>query len=553
MRRHYAEILEQLKTYFPVPVSNPVMDGYFVHTVSRFLDKIDTTKSSAPVLGGTQAKPFVRAERPRFPERMDTVEALTEVLVDYCQGMPIWSHPNAQVNVVPPPTITSITAFIGAAIYNPNIIWDEYSARFADAEIEAIGMLADLVGYDPKRAGGVFTFGGTGTNLYGCKLAIEKVSGGQAMAKGLREDVKLVTSEAAHYSKLNVAGWLGMGTDNLVAIPVTHNNEMSLSDLESYLREALSRGDKVAAIVATMGTTDAFGIDDIGAIVDLRDRLVTEYRLPYIPHVHADAVIGWVWSVFRDYDFKDNPLGFHARTLRSLRDSLARIGNLDRADSIGVDLHKTGYAPYISSAIIVRDRADLALLSRESEEMPYLYQFGHYQPGIFTLECSRSGASALAALSNMRLLGKEGYRVIIGHVVQMAEMLREQLEKHPAIKVVNDYNYGPVTLFRAYPDNVDAEAIYAREREDPEYREALEKNNAYNRLLFDKIHERAMRGEGVLLSWTNSYQSASYAGGGPIAALKSFIMSPWTDIDAVTRVVNQVLKVREELSQLVRN
>lgn len=549
MRRHYAEILEQLKTYFPVPISNPIMDGYFVHTVSRFLDKIDTTKSSAPVLGGTQVTPFVRAERPRFPERMDTVEALTEVLVDYCQGMPIWSHPNAQVNVVPPPTITSITAFIGAAIYNPNIIWDEYSARFADAEIEAIGMLADLVGYDPKRAGGVFTFGGTGTNLYGCKLAIEKVSGGQAMTKGLREDVKLVTSEAAHYSKLNVAGWLGMGTDNLIAIPVTHNNEMSLSDLESYLREAFSKGDKVAAIVATMGTTDAFGIDDIGAIVDLRDRLVNEYRLPYIPHVHADAVIGWVWSVFRDYDFRDNPLGFHARTLRSLRDSLARIGNLDRADSIGVDLHKTGYAPYISSAIIVRDRADLALLSRESEEMPYLYQFGHYQPGIFTLECSRSGASALAALSNMRLLGKEGYRVIIGHVVQMAEMLRERLEKHPAIKVVNDYNYGPVTLFRAYPGDVDAEAIYVRERDDPEFRKELDKNNAYNRLLFDQIHDRAMRGEGVLLSWTNSYQSASYAGGGPIAALKSFIMSPWTDIDAVTRVVNQVIEVRRELGR----
>jgi L-2,4-diaminobutyrate decarboxylase len=259
-------------------------------------------------------------------------------------------------------------------------------------------------------------------------------------------------------------------------------------------------------------------------------------------------VIGWVWSVFRDYDFRYNPLGFHARTLRSIRDSLTRIGGLDRADSVGVDLHKTGYAPYISSAIIVKYRKDLTLLSRVVEEMSYLYQFGHYQPGIFTLECSRSGASALAALSNLQLLGKEGYRVIIGHVVQMAEMLRESLEKHPAVKVVNDYNYGPVTLFRAYPGPVDAERIYHRERADPSYRNELEANNAYNRRLFDLIHAEAMRGEGVLLSWTNNYQSAAFAEGLPIAALKSFIMSPWTDTDSVVKVVMQVLRARDALA-----
>ena len=39
-RQHYTEILEYLKTCFPYPVSNPVMDGNFVHTLSRFLDRL---------------------------------------------------------------------------------------------------------------------------------------------------------------------------------------------------------------------------------------------------------------------------------------------------------------------------------------------------------------------------------------------------------------------------------------------------------------------------------------------------------------------------------
>ncbi|MEI6336808.1 MAG: pyridoxal-dependent decarboxylase [Methylococcaceae bacterium] len=547
--RHYADVLEHLKTYFPSPVSDPIMDGYFVHSVSRFLDQVDSLKSAKPLLGnGVKDNHYDTSQQAVFPELISSVEAMTELLADYCQGMTIWSHPNAQINVIPPPTISSITAFMAAAIYNPNIITDEYAARFSAAEIQSIAMLSDLVGYDPLQSGGVFTFGGTGTILYGCKLGIEKILGGRGMQEGIREDFKIFSSDVSHYSRLNVAAWLGLGTKNLIAIPSTSNNEMSLSALEESLRASFGRGEKVAAIIATLGTTDAFGIDDLAAIVHLRNDLVDEYGLDYVPHIHADAVIGWAWSVFRDYDFDDNPLGFHARTLRSLTDSLERIESLQLADSIGIDLHKTGYAPYISSVILVKDRHSLALLSREPEQMPYLYQVGHHHPGIYTLECSRSGAGALAALASMTLLGKQGYRVLIGHNVEMAEMLRERLERHGCIQVLNDCNYGPVTLFRVYPPGVDAEKALHRELNDPDYHSQLLANNAYNRQVFDLIYERVMQGEGVLLSWTLAYRYANYPDAPAVAALKSFIMSPWTDLKAIDSVVNQVMEVREQIA-----
>ncbi|HEY9597456.1 MAG TPA: pyridoxal-dependent decarboxylase [Cyanophyceae cyanobacterium] len=546
-RQHYGEILEHLKTYFPVPVSNPIMDGYFIHTISNFLDRVDNLKSAAPLLGAGQKRHYELSFDEHFPEGMSSVENVTELLVDYCQGMTIWAHPNAQVNVVPPPTIPSITAAIAGAIYNPNIIWDEYSARFAEAEIEVVALLSNLINYNPQQSGGFFTFGGTGTLLYGCKVAIEKMFGGRTMREGIREDVKIVASESSHYSRLNIAGWLGLGTKNLVSIPTTGNNEMSLTALEAYLRHAFEIGEKVAIIIATAGTTDAFGIDDVAAIVRLRNQLAAEYQLDYLPHVHGDAVIGWVWSVFRDYDFESNPLGFHARTLRALQDSLQQISGLHLADSVGVDFHKTGYAPYISSVFLVKNRDDLTVLSREPEQMPYLYQFGSYRPGLYTLECSRSGSSALAALANIKLFGKQGYRALIGHVVEMSEMLRERVERHPFIHVLNHYNYGSVTLFRVYPKDVDAKDAFQRELTDPNYREQLEKHNLYNRRIFDCVHQRAMRGEGVLLSWTDSYQRTRYPDGLAIAALKSFIMSPWTNLSAVEMVVRQVLEAQTEV------
>ncbi|MFB3765883.1 MAG: aspartate aminotransferase family protein [Methanotrichaceae archaeon] len=573
----YADIIEWLKTCFPSPVSNPIMDGYFVHTISHFLDHVDSLKGAAPILGANESPkcsqdtegliqepsnansiarsnakgPLDLGSIEEFPQDTSSVEGVTELLAGYLRGMTIWAHPNAQVNVVPPSSIPSITAFIAAAIYNPNIIWDEYSALFAQSEIEAISMLSSLVGYDPSRSGGIFTFGGTGTILYGCKVGLEKALGGRGQVEGIKEDVKIVASLSSHYSHFNVASWLGIGTKNLVLIPTNQQSEMSLPDLEYYLRRAFEEGTKVGVILATMGTTDAFGIDDLAAIVSLRDRLAAEYELQCSPHIHADSVIGWIWSVFRDYDFANNPLDFRSCTLQSLQKSVQRIGSLSKADSLGVDLHKTGYAPYISSAFLVKDRADLTLLSREPDKMPYLYQFGQYHPGIYTLESSRSGAGALAALANMHLMGKQGYRALIGHNVEMAELLREKLEKHNFIRVINEGNVGPVTLFRVYPDKMDAKEVFLREMNDPRYREYLLEHNEFNREIFNVVHSKSMTGEGVLLSWTDAFLHADYPYGPPIASLKSFIMSPWTNEEAVDMVVREVVEAKDRLQDVM--
>ena len=58
-------------------------------------------------------------------------------------------------------------------------------------------------------------------------------------------------------------------------------------------------------------------------------------------------------------------------------------------------------------------------------------------------------------------------QALLGHLVTMAEELREQLEGHTATTVLNGDNFGPVTLFRVYPDGVDTFSMPERERRDP--------------------------------------------------------------------------------------
>lgn len=541
MSAPYQNIVHDLRQAFPQPVSDRVHDAYFVFSFLRALDQVDAMKSAMPILGRPETLDYAGARQARIADEPRSLESVSHELVEHLSGMFIFGHPRAQINVVPSPTIPSIIGGLLPSIYNPNLVSDESSRKVALAELEVAAIAADLVGYDPAASGGLFTFGGTGTTLYGVKIGLEKAFPG-TMRAGLQGPARIVCSERAHYACRTVAGWLGLGFDNVVAVPTGDDNEIRTCLLETMCRDLLKNGEKIAAIIATMGTTDAFGVDDLQAMNDVRNRLVAEFSLDYAPHLHADAVIGWAWSVFNDYDFKSNPLGFRPRTVRALAGVRRHMQHLGLADSLGIDFHKTGFAPYVSSMFLTRDANDFQLVARSADSMPYLFQSGHYHPGRYTLETTRSGSGPMAALANLRLFGKNGLRALLGHLVSMAEALREQLEGHAATHVLNGGNFGPVTLFRVYPDGIDTFSVPRREQTDASYRDKLREHNAYNRRIFELIQAEAVQGRGVVISLTDCYRESDY--GEPIVALKSYIMSPFSEERYVEYVLESIWKAR---------
>ncbi len=488
---------------------------------------------------------YPTARGDRMHDAGQSLEEVIPQLVHYLQGMFIWGHPRAQINVVPNPTIASLIGMLLPLAYNPNLCSDESGRLFSEAEVRASAITAALVGYPAEQARGVFTFGGTGGLLYGIKVGLEKAQPGSALG-GVREGAVVLTSAQSHYSCLTVAAWLGIGQENVIAVPTQLDNSMRLDSLEQAGRDALSQGKHIAAIVATMGSTDAFGFDDLEAIDRVRRRLADEFELSYLPHIHADAVIGWAWSVFNDYDFEQNPLEFRGRTVRALAAAQERIRHLPLAESIGIDFHKTGYAPYVSSLVMFRSAADLERIGRPKQTMPYLYQSGELHPGMVTLETTRSAAGPMAALANLLLLGKEGYRTLLGHAVEMAEVLREQIDAHPHLSVLNDDNVGPVTLFRAYPDDVNTFTVKDHERTDPKYRDKLLAHNDYNRRIFERVNAEALSGHGVVISLTSCYRRTDY--GEPIVALKSYVLSPFSDESRMQSIITHVLRARQEVA-----
>ena len=51
MSTSYRDIVSQLRTAFPAPVSDRVHDAYFVFSFLRALDQVDAMKSAMPLLG----------------------------------------------------------------------------------------------------------------------------------------------------------------------------------------------------------------------------------------------------------------------------------------------------------------------------------------------------------------------------------------------------------------------------------------------------------------------------------------------------------------------
>lgn len=538
----YRPLLESLRRQFPQPVSDPEHDAYVVFSILRALDRVDAMKGQAPLLGRPVEPDYARAAEERMTEKSMPLEQVIPNLVSRLEGMFIWGHPLSQLNVISHPSIASIIGVLLASSYNPNLCSDESGRGFSAVESAAIAMAAALVGYDPARADGVFTFGGAGGLLYGLKIGLEKAAP-DALRTGAPSDAVVFASRQSHYATLTAAGWLGIGQNAVIRVASDDDHSIRVDRLAEAARDALRQGKRIAAFVATMGSTDAFGLDDLLAIHALRETLVEEFSLAYRPHIHADAVIGWAWSVFEGYDFVSNPLGFRGRATRALAKAYHDVRHLRLADSLGIDFHKTGFAPYISSLVLFADRLDLGLIRRDREAMPYLFQSGHRHPGMFTLETSRSGTGPMAALANMLMLGKDGMRTLLGHLVEMAEVLREGLESHPDLTVVNGENVGPVTLFRVYPPGVDTFAAPKRERHDPKYREALLAHNGLNRRVYERVHAEAVAGRGVVLSMTDCHQPNDF--GDPIVALKSYVLSPFTEEEHMRSIVRDVLAARD--------
>lgn len=527
-RNKYQELLNTFFEWNPQAISQIFME---------LLSAVAAEKASTPAQLMSQNYETARAN-PEIHVLPGNLKDARDAIFPYFWGTDSWNNPLHLENVRGPANHASLIGTIACLLKNPNLCTDRYSQRSNELEVKAITTLANLIFYHTDDPWGVFTIGGTISNLYGAKIGLERVVPG-AMQLGISgERVVGICSQAGHYSNQTVAGWLGLGTANLIEIPTDENLSMRLDLLEAKIDELYRANIKLAYVCATFGTTDGFGIDDIEQIRSILISKSKEYDRP-MPQLHADAAVGWALSMLTDYDIQKNPLQM-SEELRSLVGKVQKLNRgLRFADSVTIDFHKMGRGHYPSSAFIVNRREDLKYLARSVNDTPYFSDAdASRDPALFTLECSRPALGPYAVVASLNAIGLTGWQMLIARSLELAQRLKDRLSKLDYCRVLNAGTCGATVNWWVFPKGRNAEEIYQQLLRN---QLSIEQRNRYFpeiRRLFDKRTKMMDPTLDARLGFTSSFGFCPH--GIDIPAWKAVFFNPKTTEEMVDRIANSI-------------
>jgi len=460
-----------------------------------------------------------------------------DAIFPYFWGTDGWQSKLHLENVRGPANAASLIGAMACLLKNPNLCTDSYSQRSNELEVKAVTALANLIFYHTIDPWGVFTIGGTISNMYAARIGIEKVLPG-AMRTGLSGRVAGICSEAAHYCAGTVAGWLGLGTDNLHSVPTDRNLAIRLDLFEAKLDELYQRGDKVAFVFATFCTTDAFGIDDIAGMRVIVDAKAAQYGQP-IPQLHADAAVGWALGFLNEYDTAENPFKINADTLPVIDKAKELAKGLRVADSVTIDFHKTGRGHYPSSAFIVNRRDDLKLLARTSAAMPYFPDaIDRRDPAMFTLETSRPALGPYIVMASLNGIGLHGWQMLIGRGMELAQYLKNKLAELDYCQVLNMDTASMSVVWWVLPKGRNAHQIYAALEAGTLHPDEFQRYATEVRRLFNKREYSMDAAVDARLSFTTDIGYRPH--GMPLPAWKAVFFHPSTDEAVIDRLVHSI-------------
>ncbi|MEY9938316.1 aspartate aminotransferase family protein [Streptacidiphilus sp. MAP5-3] len=257
----------------------------------------------------------------------DPDAALDELDRLYLRDAVWFHHPRYLAHLNCPVLLPALLGETVLAAVNSSLdTWDQ-SAGGTLIEQRLIDWTAGRIGLGP-HADGVFTSGGTQSNLQALLIARQEACGGDL---SMLPRLRILASSDTHFSVTKAATLLGLGPDAVVAVPCDTDRRMQPAALERALERCRRAGEVPVAVVATAGTTDFGSIDPLPAIADLCDR--------HDVWLHVDAAYGCGLLV--------------SPTRRALLDGI------ERADSVTVDFHKSFFQPVSCSALLVRDRSAL--------------------------------------------------------------------------------------------------------------------------------------------------------------------------------------------------
>jgi glutamate/tyrosine decarboxylase-like PLP-dependent enzyme len=399
---------------------------------------------------------------PKYVElRERMVSALAELLVEIERETPKFT-PRYIGHMVSEVSLPALLGEFAMLLHNPNNACRDVAKVGVILEVQGIQALATMIGYDPTKARGHFTSGGTVANFEAIWRARYQLDRRMTVAlalirKGLEPQERfldlchsdpfcvnqtiakhrLQNAELSELSVLSNGPWsveidsilgskfygpvmlvpgnkhyswpkacaaFGLGERALWPIALDRDGRLDLSDLETKIADATMQNRPIVGIVSVAGTTELGEFDPVDLVQDKIDR----YRLNNNWHLwhHVDAAYGGYFACLRSHEAETAPAYLSPGVVNALR-AFARV------DSITIDPHKLGYVPYACGAFLTRTRE---LYQTYQVSAPYLSTNPATSDWATTLEGSRSAAGAAAVWLTSKTLPYDASG--FGHILE---------------------------------------------------------------------------------------------------------------------------------------
>ena len=313
----------------------------------------------------------------------------------------VWFHePAYAAHLNCPVVIPALLAEVFVSAVNSSLDTFDQSVGATFIERHLIDWTAGRIGFGPT-ADGIFTSGGTQSNLQGLHLARDRALAAGADLRTLR----IVASEDSHFSVQKSARLLGLGDAAVVTVPTDGDRRMDVGALGRALALVTDAGLVPMAVVATAGTTDFGAIDPLPEVAALCEG--------YGAWLHVDAAYGGGLLV--------------SPTRRHL------LHGIDRADSVTIDFHKTWFQPVSASALLVQDRSHLGHVTWHAD---YLNPKDAAHPNQVdkSLQTTRR-FDALKLWLTLRVMGAETIGQYVDAVADLATEVGLLLDADPEVEL----------------------------------------------------------------------------------------------------------------------
>ena len=304
-------------------------------------------------------------------------------------------HPRYMAQMLKDPSLPTVLGMLTFVLSNPNNHAYEGGPVTTEMEMEVTEMLLKMCGY--KEGWGHLASGGSLANMEALWAARDFYKQG-----------KVYFSEVSHYSWKRICKILRI--DEFEEIPVDRNFRMDLNKLEEDLKK-----HRAMFVMANCGSTGAGSIDDLEAIISLKDK--------YGFHLHIDAAYGGFFRTLLIDEAGNNINNAEATPLTEY--SFRQLRAIEHSDSVTIDPHKQGLISYGAGAVLYKDEN---LRSGISNTAPYTYhKTDKPNIGMFSLEGSRPGAMAAACYLTYKVLplNSSGAGGIIGNSIAASRKLYE--------------------------------------------------------------------------------------------------------------------------------